>query len=511
LTTPTVTGNSFYKIEDYPQAQWHYGAGRVVTGHSTNGSTTISLSPGQGFFDCTPTCAASHDLNHPISGYQASKALDTLPSCIPPFAFIAAVTTTTTAVMNLPATCTSGGTVPLRDWLIENSDSRSCVVTDTAGSTTVTGAKCDFQPSDVGRAIICPGIPHGTTILSRVSTTTIVVNHAATTSNATARCLIGPAANQTTSRFVHDCHTNGSTTITSAGANFQIWDWSLPIAGTNIANGTYIKSVTNATTVILSAPTTGTTTTGSCTIGAPNANAPALDADPDSPVYTAGDTLGSLDLQFDVNPMLVIGQDSCSANTADGVVLTMGWQNPGSTGPNAKLTNALASWTDLFGPFHNAYLPAGTFGVPTDVSLKYPTITQLLVPTSVLTFAGYVEQIPANAPGESNTAAHYDIVFPVLPTSLAVCTSNAVGAAISMEFQGTTHGQTSSPIGPYVGTGIPFDAMARQLKDITTASVTSSAYFHVRTNDSAAVDTFTFTQPCTESYPSSANFACGTG
>jgi hypothetical protein len=52
--------------------------------------------------------------------------------------------------------------------------------------------------------------------------------------------------------------TNTDTSFVSATANFTIRDVGKSIVGTNIAAGAYIKSVTNATTVVLSAATSGT-------------------------------------------------------------------------------------------------------------------------------------------------------------------------------------------------------------------------------------------------------------
>ena len=228
LTTTTATSNSFLNFEDYPQALWHFGAGRVVTGKTTNGSTTITLVPGSDTFDCNPTCTMGHDINHPISGYQASKPLDTVASCIPPYAFIKTVTNSTTAVLDIPANCTRGSP---RDWVIENSDSRSfiCSINGTGVVTSTTG---NFRPGDVGRSITGTDFQHMTTISGFTNNSSINVSHPTTLTTTSERCYIGPASNQTTARFVHDCHTTtGSTTVTSASAGFQSWITHLPIAG----------------------------------------------------------------------------------------------------------------------------------------------------------------------------------------------------------------------------------------------------------------------------------------
>lgn len=128
--------------------------------------------------------------------------------------------------------------------------------------------------------------------------------------------------------------------------------------------------------------------------------------------------------------------------------------------------------------------------------------------TAVVTFGGYVEQVPASTGGESQTAAHFDVIFPKLPTGLAVCPApETAGVASTFEFLGTAHSQSGLP----TGVGTPSSSQVRALKDITTASVTSTVFFHVRASDTAASDAFSFSQACTEQYPDISDFGCGIG
>src|SRR4051812_36446667 len=55
LTTATAFASHFYKTEDFPQAQWHFGAGRIVTGQTTSGSPNIVLTAGH---------FSNNDVNH---------------------------------------------------------------------------------------------------------------------------------------------------------------------------------------------------------------------------------------------------------------------------------------------------------------------------------------------------------------------------------------------------------------------------------------------------------------
>jgi hypothetical protein len=471
LTNATAGSSAFYKTEDFPQAVWHTGAGRIVTGSTTSGSKTVTLSAG---------AFTSADINHGISGYSQSTPLNlTLAgSNLPAGAFIVSVASATSATLNLAATATGSA----KKWTVENSDSRAVLDGHlTAASTTITSATahfckvglagCGASNNDVGRTITGTDIAHATKIATVTNSTTATLTKAAGASSTTEQLTIGPAANQTTARFVHNTHTtSGSTTVTSATASFQSWDVNLPVVGTNIPAGARIVSVTNSTTIVISAAATAATTAGSLTIGGPSANAPKN-----------GDTAMNLGAELDLNPALVAGSDACSKNTPEGFVITGAWQNPGS------------------------YI-ATSFGSSTDASLTRPTIAQFAVPTSVITFAGYVMQMPASS-GDTNTAAHYDLVFPLLPTSLAVCPAGTADVASTFEFLGVPHSQSGVP----TGVGTPGTAQARVLKDITTASASSSAVVHIRTNSSATTDSFTFTGSCTETFPDVSNFGCGIG
>lgn len=468
FTNATATANAFEKVEDSPQAVWHFGAGRQVTGNTTSGSTTITLTSGSFF---------STDVNHGISGFSASASLNggtgstaLTNSALPAMAFIKSVTNATTAVLDVAATATGTG----KHWTIENSDSRSFKdASTTSGSGTVTSATANFTATDVGRTITGTNMAHGAKITARTSATQVTVSPVATATGASQQLSIGPATNQTTARFVHDAHvTTGSTTVTSASAAFvAAYDVHLPVSGTGIPAGASIASVTNATTVVLSAAATATSTTGSLTIGLPNATAPIN-----------GDTTMALGAELALNPTLVAGSAPCSANAPTGFDITGAWESP------------------------NAYA-TGAFAKPTSASLTKPTIGEFAVPTAVVTFGGFVEQVPASTSGESQTAAHYDVVFPDLPTSLAICPTATAGVASTFEFLGTAHSQSGLP----TGVGTPSTSQVRALKDITASPTTSSVFYHVRTNDTATSDSFSFSQACTEQYPDLSDFGCGIG
>lgn len=467
LTTATGFSSHFYKTEDFPQAVWHFGGGRQVTGSTTSGSPNIVLTVGH---------LASTDLNHPISGFASSVSLNggatpaaaLTASGLPAGVFIKTFTDATHAVLNANAT----GTFTGRKWTLENTTSRT--VTDgatTSGSGTVTSATANFQAGDVGRTITGTNMAHGAKITARASATSITVAPVATATGTGQTLSVGPAANQSTARTVHDGQTTATqTSLTSASASFQSWDKDLPITGAGIPAGDYIKTVTNATTVVLNVAATATSTTAALVIGQPSATAPGNN-----------DTALNLGAELDLNPSLVAGSDACGLNTPEGFVITGGWLNPGS-------------------------FVSGLADSSTDVSLNKPVIGELAVPTAVVTFNGYVEQVPASTAGESQTAAHYDIIFPFLPTALALCNPGTAGIASTFNNLAVSHAQSAnlpSNVGP------PSSAQIRALKDITTASVSSTAFLHIRASNTSTTDALSFSKACAETYPGVTDFGCG--
>ena len=107
---------------------------------------------------------------------------------IPDGTTIVSVTDASTAVLSNPTTpAITAGTLALTP---------ARTVTDAVlnGTTTLTSATATFVTADVGRSIVGPGIPPGTTIASRTSGTDVVLSQAATTSATGVRTTIGAQA-----------------------------------------------------------------------------------------------------------------------------------------------------------------------------------------------------------------------------------------------------------------------------------------------------------------------------
>jgi hypothetical protein len=128
----------------------------------------------------------------------------------------------------------------------------------TTGSTKFTSASAYFVSSDVGQAIIETDghglIPAGTTIVAVLSPTTVTLSKAAT---ANGTCIVFALPSRVTppARF-SDGSASGTTTFSSATANFTLDDLGQPIletdGGGHILGGTVITGIVNATTVTLS-------------------------------------------------------------------------------------------------------------------------------------------------------------------------------------------------------------------------------------------------------------------
>ena len=452
LTTATALAASPAKTEDFSEAQWHWGAARTTAPDGTmlSGATTTISSASAHF-----TLA---DVNHGISG----------PG-IPVRAFIKSVSNGTTANINL-----AGGPATNAVWLIENSDARSVVDgICTTATTTITSISANFTAADVGKSIEGPCFPHGTTIVARQNAATATVSVATKVGSTNSLFTIGEEQPSSTTREVEDGATKvGQPKVTSSSANFQTSDIGLPITGSCIPVGAYITAVTTLTaTINVAAGCTATAIV--VTIGLPNR---------DSPV--SGEVMAQIGVEQDLNPTLSLanpdlnegmGDDPCTANTPEGLTLQGQWYNPGE------------------------FLGAGTLGSYPNAALTSPAVAQVAFKTAAVTFAAYVLQVKAAKAGETQSAAHYDVVVPSLLMSVAMCPASAgsKGAAWTFQYNGNTESQQALA----AGLGTPGTQTVRELKDFVSgvARKVTTAYTHFNFNASST---------CIETYPGTPDFSC---
>lgn len=414
FTSDKVTAVQVY--HDFPTAVWHNGAARTISASTTNASKTITATNGR---------FTSGDVNRTVTG-----------AGIQPYSFITSVTNATTAVLSRTATATASG-VSVK---VENANARSIIDgATTSGGSYVISAMANFNANDVGKSISGTNIPLGTTITSIVNSARANISAAATATQASgATITIGASQIVTSTREINDgVVANSATatstqkkTITSASAKFAASDIGLPVYGTCIPEGSYIVSVSSFLgQITLNQETSGCVTPFSArriVIGDPTATAPAN-----------GNGMASFSSALILNPALVVGSPACASAVVYGTSLIGSWYNPGS--------------------YLNAVRPAGA------------TIGQIAFRTAVITFAGYVQQVNANTAGDPQTAAHFDINFPSLPTTLALCPGT--GTSASLSFFGSTDSAANVP----TGVGRPSTPL-RGLSRPASAEVTSTAY-----------------------------------
>lgn len=544
LTTGAGGLGNVYKIEDYPTINWHSGAGRSVTTTAATATTSKVITSSSGHF-------AAQDVNDTISG----------PG-IPSNSFIVAVSTSAgTATLN--QVVGSPGVASGAKLIVDNSDGRTLTdtvfptttvgsasngadsttlttlntatsgtakfppvgdlvvatsngtanlhytakgtssftgVTNTGGTGTVATSASIADPTalysttahfcksgltgcgtgataknDVGRTLSATRIPHGTAI-SLVNSSTSVSISAATvacpTGLAAASCAhvgISSLPGLTTLRQIKDAtYTSGK--VCSVTAGFGQTDVNLPIAnvGTGrIPSGDYIASV-SGTCATMHVAWTATTVNTNVVIGARSSSAPLNN-----------DAVMGLSSELSVAPGEAAGEPSCDFNSAVGSNLVGKWENPGS------------------------FATTGVLGTPSAAVINRPLTAQLLVTTGAgnPAFAGYVMPVGASYPGDTDTAAHVDIIFPLLLNGIAVCPEpNDVGVATNFRFFGETLSQSAAGNGD-----------VREFKDVPglSGSIFGIAYEHVVKSPSTPIADGTSTT-CTVTYPTAtAGFGCG--
>jgi len=332
----------------------------------------------------------------------------------------------------------------------------------------VTSTTANFTAADVGKSLSGSTIPDYRTIASVTPPNSATLNSGAgVTAGSNQVLTIGGTTESTTTRQVNDA-TSTATTITSASAKFSaVDDIGLDVSGPGITGVKYIASVSgNVATLAGSGTSTANATAHLVVIGLPSITAP-----------TDGSAVANLGSILDLSPTLVAGSNSCSLNKPEGFSIQGVWRNPGTfvavTFPTAP--------------------PAGAL------------LAQLQFNTAVVTFAMYVRQVPAATAGDPQVTAHYDVMAPSLPTSLAKCPSpSTVPVGLSLGFSATTASQSSVK----TGQGKPSSAAVRILRQNPGASISTTAYMK---SNAAAPANWNFTGTCQMANPIVIDFHCGNG
>jgi hypothetical protein len=375
--TAAATGG--LTIHDFNNAVWHVGSARTITAATTLNSVTITSSTGF----LSGVAGPAGDIHRSITG----------PG-IPSGTWIVSVSGTT-ATLSAKATATAAAA----SLAIENNTTRTFKDGHiTTGSTTVTSATAGFTAADLNQVISGNGLKPGTKIASITNATTITISPAADQTLTTAQLSIGDSA-ITVVRQINDGHTTASTaSVTSATAGFKAADTGTGISGPGIPPGTYIKTVSSATAIILTKNATATATTAHLTIGAPTVSAPAN-----------GDHVSQLASELDLSPTFLPTVDACNEGTPEGFVISGDWYNPGAF--------------------------VGTTPYPAN------TVAEILYKTSTISFPAYVSVV-------ATPSVHFDITLPSIPVGIAACTNSP--SATTFTFNAIASSQETAPGLPIV-------------------------------------------------------------
>lgn len=485
--TDAGTNANNIEIHDYAAASWHSGVAKTVTLHPSSGNATTANNATIHF---AAGSVQTRDIRHPISAFTSANA-----TIFKGGTFIRSVsptnctTTCTSAVLSQTASV-SATTVTAKIELTTNRTLSDAVCT--AGTNTLTSSTGTFASSDVGKSVSGTPFDAGTFITS-VSGTTATMNQ--THSEA---CIAGrlTTIGGTTFSGGNPVMFNGDpqsiqlSNTGGGGQGFTCASGSHTLAMTAAAKANtggfvsseagvavHIKGSTTVGTTVSAVSTAGNTSltlvgtcpagvgtaTGSAWIGVPGASAPKNNA----PMMT-------LAAELNLNPVLVSTQDSCDLNTFEGFEVVGGWVNPGSYASNT--------------------------------STPLVSVSQVLFPTSVISFNGFV--VPKAGGDTSDANPHYDFSFPLLPTSLAVClTAGSPANAIQLAFGMNATTESSAPFLP-TGSGNPGDPPIRQLLP-ETGSFTQTVQLIL--NPSTVVATSTSTSCTISSDTTSPGLPCGDG
>lgn len=491
--------SSNFTIHDFDNAVYHNGAARTVrnvVAAVAVGASSINAGAG-----LTP---GAHNLstwvNRAITG----------PG-IAPRTFVTSITAG--GVINLSELIVAPG-CPVANtcnYRIDNAAGARSIdsgtLSDAAGTSHLTtvagvGTSANFSTvvnqSDVGLSVGGTRIPGGCTIASVVNandaTLSCTYNGSPTTFNNQV-ITIGGTMQVTSARQVSDAALDTALErVTAPNAFIGPSDLGLPIYGANIATGSVITVIVNAAL--------GRMTIGGCT-GAPNcvtatvASQTVRIGDQSGTATTNGDTAVSIGVQLDLSPTLVAGSQACSEEEPEGFQIVGTYYNAGGI-ENDGGTNP------------NGHFNAPLFGSTPPSSVR--VLGQILFDTATSSdFAGYIVQRPALAGGDPVAATHYDVVFPSLPVTVAVCEgtpttsydSPGLGQSI------TVLGQTASQARLASGVGRPGTAQLRALADSTVGY--SSTVFLASNSGPVFAPAANFNRTCNYPAFNEVKFTCGNG
>jgi hypothetical protein len=482
--TGTAQVSASFTLHDHNMSLWHNGAARTVTtsGSTLAGSLTVQLSTASNGIAGLPV--APTQMNRVITGTGLS-----------PRTHVKSMTAAGLATLSKPVLAGGIGTgVALK---LENASARSVDDATSGAPDLLNSTQANFTSADIGLSVSGTGVPANTTISAINSATQAQLSASYTLTGSTVS--IGSTLVTSATRQITGASTTSAVRINSSAAGWLASDIGLKVAGVcdQGTTGTGDDYTVPANVYILATPsganadTTGGLTAGqtgcNLTVGEPSATAP-----------TNGDTAAHMGVQADLNPTLIAGAGECSAEQPEGFVTIAKWFNPGS-----------------FQGIGITSLQPGTAGA---FQPAFPTkaIGQLFFDTAVGDASAFVIEKKALSSTPTGAAdpigvAHYDVLFPFLPTTLGMCpgTGTSPGLGLSFTAFASTAGQASLP----TGTGRPGTLQLRSTLPASSGGYTSTAY--VMSDHASIVFTpaSAFNRLCLypAGLPNAVSFQCGPG
>jgi hypothetical protein len=317
---------------------------------------------------------------------------------------------------------------------LDNSIGRSVVDGNTtAGSNILTSSLANFQASDLNLDIEATQLPVGTTITSVDSTTQVHISNNANVTGTTDVVTIGGKLEVSNNRVMNDATYTSTTVVKSPQSKWTTDDVGLTVTGTGLSN-CVIASVAGQNATMTSACVTVDALTHTIVVGSPSATAPAN-----------GETIVNEGVQLALAPNFVKGSRPCAEDHAAGFDTIGTWLAPGSFAGTGLQVQ-----------------PAGT-----------RAIGEIQFGTAVASYYAYVIQRPTTVGTDPNSAPHFDVVFPFVPTGTALCASaTSPGLGFSMGIGASTPAVAALPL----GYGKPSSAQLRAIRDNDDAGWNQTSY-----------------------------------
>jgi hypothetical protein len=423
-TDPGTTANHI-DVHDAPNVEYHHGAARNVSlvgspSSFTANSATLKFAAGT---------LKNTDLRRPINAFCTKNATAGNNNCATAVAKDSVFAGGTFIIALLPAACTTactsatlsqpakliGGTSALPIIaVVEHTNNRYLDdVTCSAATSTITSTDAKFVATDVGKSVSGGPIEDGT-FISSVTATVATLNQAhaggctAAAGHPGDQISIGgttfvggvPKVFNSDPMSVHLSNTTGggqgftctgSTLGMTAASKLDTGGFNAAYIGLSVAvKGSAVAFTNVKITAVNIAGNTSATIAPACPAGVTATVGIAAVSTKGAGAAPNGSAMMSLGAELNLNPVLVATQDDCSLATYEGFGVIGGWTNPGSS-------------------------YAGNTSTPP------ATVAQILFPTSVISFNGFI--VPQAGGDAIEALPHYDFSFPLLPTSLAVCTT----------------------------------------------------------------------------------------